>query len=347
MPLLQSWCGIAPNPPMLLLAALALEPLLGEARGLLARLPHPVRLVGVSVSWLDRKLNREHRSAAERRRRGMLLVVVVCASSVAVGGGAAWLARQVPFGWLFELALMIALLAQRSLFQHVRRVGEALRSDGLEAARAQVAHIVGRDVRQLDEHGIARAAIESCAENFSDAVVAPAFWYILLGLPGMFVYKVINTMDSMIGHRSPRYRAFGWAAARLDDVVNLIPARLAGLYLACAAKSNAVYVAYNAARAFVSGDQSRPVPVHLRNAPTRLMRELGYGREYRYAHDEPEAYAAGEDYFPEGMPKVQWYAPTDRGLEARIAEKLAHLRALDRKARKDAGNTDEPDTKNE
>jgi putative ATPase len=105
------------------------------------------------------------------------------------------------------------------------------------------------------------------------------------------------------------------------------------IFMACAAKSNAVYVAYNSARQFVSGDQSREVPVHLRNAPTKLMKELGYGREYRYAHDEPEAYAAGEEYFPEGMPKVNWYKPTERGLEGKIAEKLAHLRELDRRAR--------------
>jgi adenosylcobinamide-phosphate synthase len=235
MSVLQSWCASAPVPPLLLLTALALEPLLGEARGLLAKLPHPVRLIGALVALLERKLNRNERSEAERRQRGILLVVFVCASSAALGIAAAWLARQVPFGWLLEVALMISLLAQRSLFQHVHRVGGALRTDGLEAGRAQVAHIVGRDVGQLDEHGIARAAIESCAENFSDAVVAPAFWYILLGLPGMLVYKAINTMDSMIGYRSPRYRAFGCAAARLDDIANLIPARLAGLYLCCAA----------------------------------------------------------------------------------------------------------------
>ena len=105
------------------------------------------------------------------------------------------------------------------------------------------------------------------------------------------------------------------------------------IYLACAAKSNAVYVAYNAARAFVAKDQSRPVPEHLRNAPTKLMKELGFGREYRYAHDEPEAYAAGENYFPDDMPAVEWYKPTPRGLEARISEKLSHLRELDRKAK--------------
>jgi putative ATPase len=105
------------------------------------------------------------------------------------------------------------------------------------------------------------------------------------------------------------------------------------IYLACAAKSNAVYAAYGQARDFVSGDDSRPVPAHLRNAPTKLMKELGFGKDYRYAHDEPEGYAAGESYFPEGMPAVKWYEPTDRGLEARIAEKLAHLRSLDRAAK--------------
>jgi putative ATPase len=109
----------------------------------------------------------------------------------------------------------------------------------------------------------------------------------------------------------------------------------AAIYLACAPKSNAAYVAYNAARDFVSRDGTRPVPVHLRNAPTRLMKELGFGKTYRYAHDEPEAYAAGEDYFPEGMPQVSFYTPTPRGLEGRIGEKLAHLRELDAAARKE------------
>jgi len=105
------------------------------------------------------------------------------------------------------------------------------------------------------------------------------------------------------------------------------------VYLAIAAKSNALYMAYNEARRFVKQDVSRPVPIHLRNAPTKLMKELGYGKEYRYAHDEPGAYAAGEDYLPEGMPAVSWYEPTDRGLEGKIAQKLAYLRGLDRAAR--------------
>ena len=134
-----------------------------------------------------------------------------------------------------ELLLTVLLVAQRSLFEHVRAVAKALQSDGLEGGREAVSHIVGRDVRQLDTPGVARAAIESCAENYSDAVVAPVFWYVLFGFPGMLVYKSVNTMDSMIGYTTLRHRAFGMTAARLDDALNLIPARLAGLFLAAAA----------------------------------------------------------------------------------------------------------------
>ncbi len=234
MPLFETASTALPyHPLLLLLAALALEPLFGEARGPLSRLPHPVRLIGALIAALDRKLNRPERS--DRRLRGVLVVVVVAGLAAAAGWAVAWLGRQVPFGWLAELALVISLLAQRSLFRHVRAVGTALAERGLEAGRAEVAHIVGRDVRQLDEHGVARAAIESCAENFSDGVVAPVFWYLLFGLPGMLAYKAVNTLDSMLGYRNERYRDFGWASARLDDVLNLVPARLAGLLLSVAA----------------------------------------------------------------------------------------------------------------
>jgi adenosylcobinamide-phosphate synthase len=134
------------------------------------------------------------------------------------------------------LALIASIfIAQRSLYQHVARVRSAFAEGGLAGARKAVARIVGRDPEQLDEAGICRAAIESCAENFSDGVVAPVFWLALLGLPGLIAYKTINTADSMIGHRSERYKSFGWAAARLDDLVNLVPARLSALLLAGAA----------------------------------------------------------------------------------------------------------------
>lgn len=234
MPLLETATATLPyHPLLLLLVALAMEPLCGEARGPLSRLAHPVRLIGALIASLDRKLNRPERS--DRRLRGVLVVLVVAGLAAVTGWTISWLGRQVPFGWLAELALVISLLAQRSLFRHVRAVGTALAERGLEAGRAEVAHIVGRDVRQLDEHGVARAAIESCAENFSDGVVAPVFWYVLFGLPGMLAYKAVNTLDSMLGYRNERYRDFGWASARLDDLLNLVPARLAGLLLSVAA----------------------------------------------------------------------------------------------------------------
>jgi len=150
--------------------------------------------------------------------------------------------------------------------------------------------------------------------------------------------RIIRMATEDIGLADPRALQIALNAVetyeRLGSPEGELALAEAVIFMACAAKSNAIYVAYNSARKFVANDGSREVPVHLRNAPTKLMRELGYGREYRYAHNEPEAYAAGEDYFPEGMPKVNWYAPTDRGLEAQIAEKLAHLRELDRKAKK-------------
>ncbi|MFO1155024.1 MAG: adenosylcobinamide-phosphate synthase CbiB [Rhodospirillales bacterium] len=225
------------DPLILLLAALAAEALLGEARGPLARLPHPVRLIGALIDLCDRKLNDRSCSARTRRWRGVLTVVLVMAAAAAAGGVIVLISRALPFGCIIEVTAVVSLLAQRSLYRHVRAVAVAL-GGSLEAGRAAVSHIVGRDVARLDRAGVARAAIESCAENFSDAVVAPVFWYVLLGLPGLCVYKAVNTLDSMIGHRSLKYLAFGMPSARLDDALNLIPARLAGLYVVIAAAAD-------------------------------------------------------------------------------------------------------------
>jgi putative ATPase len=149
--------------------------------------------------------------------------------------------------------------------------------------------------------------------------------------------RIVRMAAEDIGLADPRALRLALDACetyeRLGSPEGELALAQAVLYLACAAKSNAVYMAYNSARSFVADEPSRPVPAHLRNAPTRLMKSLGFGREYRYAHDEPDAYAAGENYFPEGMPAVQWYRPTERGLEAKIAEKLARLRSLDRKTK--------------
>jgi adenosylcobinamide-phosphate synthase len=163
------------------------------------------------------------------------MVLGLAVAALAVGGAIACLARVLPHAWLAEVFLAATLLAQRGLFEHVHDVAEGLRTNGLAGGRYAVSRIVGRDPQSLDEHGVARAAIESLAENFADAVVAPVFWYVLLGLPGLLLYKTVNTLDSMVGYRTDKYRAFGMASARLDDLMTLVPARLAGLMLALAA----------------------------------------------------------------------------------------------------------------
>ena len=222
------------DPLSLLLIALLLDAYLGDAPLPFRLFRHPVEIIGSLIDWLERKLNRESRPTIDRAMRGALVVVVVAGLSGLVGWCAAWLTQNHDFGWVPELFLLTALLAGRGLYDRVRAVGIGLET-GLEQGREAVSHIVGRAPEHLDQHGVARAAIESCAENFSDGLIAPVFWYVLFGLPGLMVYKAVNTMDSMIGHMTPRYRAFGMTAARFDDVLNLIPARLSGLFLSLAA----------------------------------------------------------------------------------------------------------------
>jgi adenosylcobinamide-phosphate synthase len=227
--------GHAPDALLMLFMALGLEAVLGEMNWLFRHLPHPVVLAGNAVSGLERRLNRTTLSDAARRLRGAVAVLLLVAAAALAGAVIAFVARTLPHAWIAEVFAAAVLLAQKSLFRHVDDVARALQTHGLEAGRFAVGRIVGRDPQSLDEHGVARAAIESLAENFSDAVVAPALWYVLFGLPGLMAYKMVNTLDSMIGYRNDRYRAFGWAAARLDDLLNLIPARLSGLIIILAA----------------------------------------------------------------------------------------------------------------
>jgi adenosylcobinamide-phosphate synthase len=221
----------------IVVAALAFDALIGDPDGLWRRLPHPVAVIGAGIGWLDRTFNRETRSPAQRKLAGIAAVALLLALSVLSGCLIEMALRQIPFGNLLIGLVASTLIAQRSLYQHVVRVRDAFATGGLVEARRAVSMIVGRDPDQLDEAGVSRAAIESCAENFSDGVVAPVFWLALLGLPGLIAYKAINTADSMIGHLSPRHASFGWAAARLDDLVNLIPARLSGLLVALVAST--------------------------------------------------------------------------------------------------------------
>jgi adenosylcobinamide-phosphate synthase len=225
----------AADPLLLLIAGLAVDGALGDLPALFRHVPHPVALAGRAIAFCDRKLNREIRGEASRRGRGIVTVVALSGGAALLGLAIELLCRGTVPGAVVEVLLIAVLVAQRSLYEHVAAVRRALDAGGLTAGRAAVRHIVGRDPASLDAHGVARAAIESLAENFGDGVVAPVFWYLLAGLPGLFAYKMTNTLDSMIGHRSPRYRAFGWAAARLDDFLNLVPARLGGLLLAAAA----------------------------------------------------------------------------------------------------------------
>jgi adenosylcobinamide-phosphate synthase len=216
---------------VLTLLALLIEDAFGYPDWLAQRIGHPVTWIGRLIDVLDLRLNRDGDDPARRRAAGVLALFII----IAITGTAAFLIARgllfLPFGLVLVAVLASTLLAQRSLYAHVERVATALEDNGLEAARSAVSHIVGRDTAALDEAGVARAAIESLAENFSDAVVAPSFWMLIAGLPGAAIYKAINTADSMIGHRTERHEDFGWAAARLDDLVNLPASRLAALLL--------------------------------------------------------------------------------------------------------------------
>jgi adenosylcobinamide-phosphate synthase len=218
----------------LTLTALILEAAFGYPDTVSRRAPHPVTGLGAAISALERRWNQPERGEAERRRLGIATLTLVGGGAVLAGVCATRALR----GRKAETAVLALLattgLAQRSLYNHVAAVLGPLERGDLPAARLAVARIVGRDTDDLDEAGIATAALESLAESFNDGVVAPACWLAVGGLPGLFAYKAVNTADSMIGHKEPRWRSFGWAAARADDVMNLAPARLAGGLIAVA-----------------------------------------------------------------------------------------------------------------
>ena len=222
----------------LALTALIIEALAGYPQWLFRAAGHPVTWIGRLLAWCERRWNRTSLTFMQRRVRGAATVIVVLVAAFVVSG-ALCLVLSSFFSSLVETLLcgIIAstLLAQRALAEHVKAVPDALEKAGLNAGRDAVSLIVGRDKNTLDEAGVGRAAIESLAENFSDGVVAPLFWLALAGLPGAALYKTINTADSMIGHKSDRYLAFGWAAARIDDLANLPASRLAALWIVLAA----------------------------------------------------------------------------------------------------------------
>jgi adenosylcobinamide-phosphate synthase len=269
--------------------ALLIEAIVGYPDWLVRAIGHPVTWMGRLIEHLDRVMNRPGVGDRARRAAGIVALLLL----VAGVAGAAWALERgmfaLPFGLAATAMVASTLIAQRSLHAHVARVAAALEQDGLAAGRKAVSHIVGRDTAALDEAGLARAAIESLAENFSDGVVAPVFWLAVAGLAGGVTYKAVNTADSMIGHRTPRHEAFGWAAARFDDLINLPASRLAAaLIIAAAAVSSR-------ARA---GDGWRAV---LRDAPRHRSPNAGY----------PEAAMAGALGLALAGPRVYGGAKVD------------------------------------
>lgn len=224
------------NHLLVLVFALLLDRYFGDPDWLWRRFAHPVVLFGRAIGRLDDTVNRDRDPPDIRRRNGILVLAFLLVLSILIGVVLSTIFDW--FGWigvLAEILVVAVFLAQKSLIEHVSAVATALKTDGLDGGRGAVARIVGRDPDTLDEAGVCRAAIESLSENFADGVVAPAFWYALLGLPGLLAYKMLNTADSMIGHRSDRHRDFGWAAARLDDAANWPAARLSALLIAIGA----------------------------------------------------------------------------------------------------------------
>lgn len=221
---------------LVLFLALLLDRIVGDPDALWRRLPHPVVIFGKAISMMERQLNKPALSPETRKRNGVITIAVLLAESIAMGLILHYVLSMLGWLGLFLEAIVAAVfLAHKSLSDHVQAVARGLRDGGIEGGRLAVSMIVGRDPQTLDEPAVCRAAIESLSENFSDGVVAPAFFFALFGLPGLFAYKMLNTADSMIGHKSDRYFQFGWASARLDDLANLIPARLSMLLIGAGA----------------------------------------------------------------------------------------------------------------
>ena len=275
---------MSPHPAAMLLA-LALDSAIGWPDALYRRIGHPVTWCGALITRLEAQLNH----GRFRRLKGAATALLAILLAIAI---AALLQRHAGL-WLIAI-LAWPLVAARSLHQHVAAVAAPLAQGDLPAARRAVAMIVGRDTDTLDAPAIARAALESLAENASDGIIAPLFWGALLGLPGIAAHKTINTLDSMLGHRSPRYLAFGWAAARIDDIANLLPARLTALLFALAAREKiaALRTAWRDARHHRSPNGGWPEAAMAGALGLRLSGPRIYGNQT--AH-EPWINAAGRD----------------------------------------------------
>ncbi|MEQ1523831.1 MAG: adenosylcobinamide-phosphate synthase CbiB [Aestuariivirga sp.] len=217
--------------------ALIVERLFGYPKPLYDKIGHPVEWIGAILAKLETLLYDPDAEPMQSRLRGLSALLALALIFAVPAALVASVLSTIKFGWITEALLATTLIAQHSLHEHVSAVGKGL-DTSLSEGRKAVAKIVGRDPAALDESGVVKGALESLAENTSDGIVAPVLWYALLGLPGIVAYKAINTADSMIGHKSERYIYFGWAAARLDDLINLPASRLTGLLFAAAAAWN-------------------------------------------------------------------------------------------------------------
>lgn len=216
--------------------ALVLDRVVGDPPRLWSRVPHPVVLFGKAISFFEKNFNGRGLSARDRRAYGLVSIVALLVGSVLLGVMLHRLSEALGvFGYILEIFVVAVFLAQKSLSDHVAAVARGLREGGLEGGRHAVSMVVGRDPSVLDESGVSRAAIETLAENFSDGVIAPALYYLVFGLPGLIAYKMLNTADSMIGHKTVRYLHFGWASARLDDLANWPAARLSAMLIVAGA----------------------------------------------------------------------------------------------------------------
>ncbi|MCG6859436.1 MAG: adenosylcobinamide-phosphate synthase CbiB [Salaquimonas sp.] len=271
---------------VILLIALIADWFTGEPQALWRRVGHPVAWIGWLIHRLDAMLNRHTDTAGQRYRNGAVAWTVLIAAALATAWVIGFVLRLLgPLGWLIEAAIVSVLLAQKSLKEHVAAVTAGLRNGGLEGGRRAVSLIVGRDPEQLDRAGVSRAAIESLAENFSDGVVAPAFWYAVFGLPGLIVYKAINTADSMIGHKSEKYLEFGRVAAQSDDLANWLPARLSALLIAAGAWALAGMAAARAALSVAARDAG------LHRSPNAGWPEAAFAGALGIALGGPRIYA--------------------------------------------------------
>ena len=210
-----------------LLLALLIDRSIGDPDWIWRKVPHPVAAFGAGIKWFETRFNRKSMSSRRRKWFGITTILVLLLVTFIIGLFIHSFLLQLGFtGIIIEALVASIFIAQKSLVDHVGKVEKAFKQGSLAEARGAVSLIVGRETKNLDESAVCRAAIESLAENSSDGVVAPVFWYLILGLPGLFCYKLVNTADSMIGYKNERFKDFGWASARLDDVVNFIPARL-------------------------------------------------------------------------------------------------------------------------